>query len=664
MGNGNTTSIYFIGKENASITLIDSKHLLEEKKFIIPIYQRPYAWNADHFADLLNTLAENKEQDNGQRPAFLGTIIVAESRDISHPYIIIDGQQRITSLLLLLRLLLKKLEKLNIEYNEKESDLENNLEDITTYKEQIKQIISKQKDNQKNIDDLKKILILNRIYRENGELPQQEDLQNLKNERSILRYIDHNTPMESDHIEGTFKEVSEQFERHDMSKEPTKSLNYILKFCQFCLLLVQGDNAEDYAIDIFNSLNSTGEPLTAFEILKSLITKKDRKNAETLNKIEIELNKKNMKKIKQNKYTDRLLLFLNFMTEGLKQDNFSTFRDKKQILDCIRDKDKFDKAKIKTFIESTYALHSFILKEWETKEDSQLFKNDDAKICFDFLISMQHDRPLPILYHFNKKNIQQHNDDVVKACVAFTCLWRAIAPGGGTDRIDYEYAQIIKDLSAPDFNLEQLKSKMEHKLIKRILDFKRDEQVEKYIIEDSYINGIRKKWIEKFKDIDIYKKSKLARFLIFMAFYNSLFDEKSKKLTPSKQHFLRLQEWKSDDYRDVEHIVPQFHKSIGQIGNLILLPPRINQWAGTKKFIEKRKIYANCLNDDDSDDEYPYLRILKEVLSYDKEGLAEDGHFSEDAIDKRGERLGHVIFENLYKWLKSKKSSQKQLTLD
>lgn len=64
----------------------------------IPDYQRPFSWDEEHFENLIKDLIEfNKTKDHDEK-YFLGTIVLHKNGDI---YDIVDGQQRLTSLLLL-----------------------------------------------------------------------------------------------------------------------------------------------------------------------------------------------------------------------------------------------------------------------------------------------------------------------------------------------------------------------------------------------------------------------------------------------------------------------------------------------------------------------------------------------------------------------------------
>lgn len=89
-------------------------------RFVIPDYQRPYSWEREHVQTLFDDLVEfssriNYASEDGgglssDRPSyFLGCVIIHTS--VSGEQEIIDGQQRITTLFLLLRAFYAKLEK-------------------------------------------------------------------------------------------------------------------------------------------------------------------------------------------------------------------------------------------------------------------------------------------------------------------------------------------------------------------------------------------------------------------------------------------------------------------------------------------------------------------------------------------------------------------------
>ena len=93
--------INIMGKRKIDIT-IDNKPLKLEKVikrgvFSIPRYQRNYAWTEDNWEELIESI-ENKQEN------FLGTIFLMKRTNRKfNDYEIIDGQQRITTIQLLIK---------------------------------------------------------------------------------------------------------------------------------------------------------------------------------------------------------------------------------------------------------------------------------------------------------------------------------------------------------------------------------------------------------------------------------------------------------------------------------------------------------------------------------------------------------------------------------
>ena len=72
-----------------------------DKKFIIPVYQRPYSWKKQDCELLLSDLLAVYEKNYTSH--FFGSIVyVANDVGGCNEYIVIDGQQRITTVSLLL----------------------------------------------------------------------------------------------------------------------------------------------------------------------------------------------------------------------------------------------------------------------------------------------------------------------------------------------------------------------------------------------------------------------------------------------------------------------------------------------------------------------------------------------------------------------------------
>jgi len=116
------------------IEQLNVKQFLEtgrEEPFLVPDYQRPYSWGEEEIVTLFNDLLlftegdVSKKNKNSNDTYFLGTVISFKNENGEQE--IIDGQQRITSLFLLLRAIYTKLKtfskKTNL-YDELLSEIE------------------------------------------------------------------------------------------------------------------------------------------------------------------------------------------------------------------------------------------------------------------------------------------------------------------------------------------------------------------------------------------------------------------------------------------------------------------------------------------------------------------------------------------------------------
>lgn len=72
------------------------KQILHGKRYAVPIYQRPYTWTIDEANELWSDIEKNNP------PYFLGILVFEKTSD-SAPLTVVDGQQRMATLLLLLR---------------------------------------------------------------------------------------------------------------------------------------------------------------------------------------------------------------------------------------------------------------------------------------------------------------------------------------------------------------------------------------------------------------------------------------------------------------------------------------------------------------------------------------------------------------------------------
>jgi uncharacterized protein with ParB-like and HNH nuclease domain len=84
-----------------------------QRQYVVPLFQRPYSWETTPWSTLWQDLAELCEEEN-PRNHFIGSIVTMPSRSVPEgvtKYIMIDGQQRLTTLLLLLAVMRDKARK-------------------------------------------------------------------------------------------------------------------------------------------------------------------------------------------------------------------------------------------------------------------------------------------------------------------------------------------------------------------------------------------------------------------------------------------------------------------------------------------------------------------------------------------------------------------------
>lgn len=83
----------------------------QNAQYVIPRYQRAYAWEYDEIVQLIEDIYDAASDDSNY---YIGTLIVYKTKDDPETYEVIDGQQRLTTLYLLLSYLRSR-KKLDIE---------------------------------------------------------------------------------------------------------------------------------------------------------------------------------------------------------------------------------------------------------------------------------------------------------------------------------------------------------------------------------------------------------------------------------------------------------------------------------------------------------------------------------------------------------------------
>lgn len=221
------------------------KQLLETgkvNKFIIPEYQRPYAWTDEQIQTLFEDLVEYTENDN-ESTYFLGTIVSYENENEQE---IIDGQQRITSLFLLLRALYSKLNSMT------------ETKEVKNFKGQIESALWEQDELTAEVD-FEKTLIESRVMKDEGNETFAKIL--------ISGTIDEGA---KDNYSLNYKLFTELIEKYATS-EPELFFWFIRNVLNKAILLPITADSQDTALTIFSTLNDRGLALSDADIFKAKI---------------------------------------------------------------------------------------------------------------------------------------------------------------------------------------------------------------------------------------------------------------------------------------------------------------------------------------------------------------------------------------------------------
>lgn len=157
----------------------------ESIKYTIPVYQRNYAWEEDEIKALVQDIYDSSEKDSS-KPYYIGTLVTYKRGD--NIYEVIDGQQRLTTIFIILKALGYKNEdfknKLTYSARTISASTIEKLENHSKLDEEDKGIVSGYKYAQKAIeeilgnnstDDFEKYF-LNNVHIIHYNVPQDVDL--------------------------------------------------------------------------------------------------------------------------------------------------------------------------------------------------------------------------------------------------------------------------------------------------------------------------------------------------------------------------------------------------------------------------------------------------------------------------------------------------------
>lgn len=218
------------------------------KPFVIPEYQRPYSWTNEQIDTLFRDIWEFTSNDGGTEndgTYFLGSIVSYENEDGEQE--IIDGQQRITSLFLLLRAIYTKLTVTD----EKSPEAINFISKIEPLIWRTNKLTGKV--------DYASILLTSKVISDS----ENEILKNILETGNVKEKA-------QDSYSKNYKQLLELLE--EKSKENALMIyQFIYALLNQVIILPITADTQDTALTIFSTLNDRGLPLSDADIFKAKI---------------------------------------------------------------------------------------------------------------------------------------------------------------------------------------------------------------------------------------------------------------------------------------------------------------------------------------------------------------------------------------------------------
>lgn len=244
-----------VSRKNIATLLKMTDNGYTNKTYVIPEYQRPYRWEENEcdtlWTDVVNFYTALKEPKAPQE-YFLGTIVTCTDEYNANEIDIIDGQQRITSLLLLLRAFRKKLQEMQ---EDAPSD-----DNVTGLIRQIDPCIWRTSEMSGKVVDTNDLKIDSRVALDKDNDDFKAILSTGKEKRTTSSY--------NRNYVFFLKKCDEFAQNHPMDWK-----ELCLCILNRCIVLPIECNDLNSALTIFGTLNNRGLPLSDSDIFKAELYK-------------------------------------------------------------------------------------------------------------------------------------------------------------------------------------------------------------------------------------------------------------------------------------------------------------------------------------------------------------------------------------------------------
>lgn len=471
--------------------------------------------------------------------------------------------------------------------------------------------------------------------------------------------------------------------------------NFVLD--RVALTIVTAKN-EDYAFDMFESLNTTGEPLTAFETFKPRVIHaegiEEFEQTETfkyLKTIEDYLEQFTTSNDKKQNETSRLIVNFALAENGQKvskrlNEQRRFFKDSFESLVTKEDKRKF--------VQHLSHLSLFMKHSWPEQkiERAKLhlkggFEDSQVLLCLEYLRQFNHSITISLIARYysalrvadgeKRQEAFEMFVNAVKMVTAFSTFWRGSR--NSTEGIDSIYRGLMDDgyeeVGLAPLARQKTETPPNISLVKSAL---------RHILADK--GGIVNKadWSKKASKVPAYKNQlQVTRFLLLAASHDTVDDDLNPGLLKAAKSgtldLFNLKSWLDVENQTVEHVANQRKEpswldelyenndDVHRLGNLTLLPVRVNSSIGNSSWSKKKLMYKllSSKTEDQLDSLLDQARAQGIEVPDSTENLLNqskylpmvsaisnlEGDWNMDVIERRSVRISELAWERLWPWL-------------
>ena len=528
-----------MGMLNSNLIKLGS--FLGNEKLFIPEYQRGYSWDETQLDDFWIDLVEIYEE-NTRDEHFLGQIVIHKNKEDGKRYII-DGQQRISTTIILLDILRTKFKEIADSTNN--NDANDDAEDINT--KYIGRVSESKKEQYLSMGGVDKEFFINYIQTR-GPI----DYSDRKFEKKRLRPSNYNIFYASKFFE-------DKVSKFITKKAPNEYIElnklYQCLINQFILMTVETDDINEAYI-IFESLNARGKALETADLLKNHILRvaqSDLSSAtETWNTI-ID----NLDNIDPTK-------FIRYYWNSTNR-----FAREKDLFKALR-----KNIKTQSDVNTLLANLRFLSKVCAAILHPEDNKDFDLTELNERLIEMQKldaSSYIPVIFALRLQNYSEEDINEVLKAIETLVVRNFVVSGLVANKYELEFAQIAKSISDKSWsphNTPPTKDDILKKLYSLMVSD--EEFINNFKVFNSKKNAVIRYLLRKINNYDISE--------------TKIVDDSNRvhveHILPKKIN----EDW--INFNDEDH-----ETYLWRLGNLTLLGQEYNNRAKNKGFDKKKEIY-------------------------------------------------------------------------